>query len=106
MRRDILDRTLANSLRIINLFRTIEQASVGRYCVLEPPLAQGAQSQADFIAKMSIANKEAHETLYWLTLIEKAALVPTQRLTELIDKTNQIISIVTTIIINTRNNEK
>lgn len=33
--------------------------------------AQRAQSKADFISKMSIALKEANETLYWLKLLYK-----------------------------------
>ncbi|MEO9473965.1 MAG: four helix bundle protein [Cyclobacteriaceae bacterium] len=31
--------------------------------------AQQAESKADFIHKLAIANKEAHETNYWLRLI-------------------------------------
>ena len=31
--------------------------------------AQAAQSNADFIAKMSIASKEARETQYWIKLL-------------------------------------
>ncbi len=31
--------------------------------------AQAAQSKADFIAKMSIASKEARETQYWINLL-------------------------------------
>ena len=30
------------------------------------------QSPADFVSKMTIALKEANETKYWLTLLEKA----------------------------------
>ena len=33
--------------------------------------AQRGQSKADFIAKMSIALKEANETHYWLTLLHR-----------------------------------
>lgn len=32
--------------------------------------AQQAESRADFIHKLAIANKEAHETHYWLRLIK------------------------------------
>src|ERR1043166_9608148 len=32
--------------------------------------AQSSESKADFIHKLKIADKEAHETLYWLTLCE------------------------------------
>src|SRR3712207_4380100 len=40
----------------------IEEASVG-------------QSRRDFLAKMSIASKEARETKYWLRLLQKSELV-------------------------------
>ncbi len=38
--------------------------------------AQNAESKADFIHKLKIADKEAHETLYWLILCEQAAKYP------------------------------
>ena len=31
--------------------------------------AQAAQSRRDFLSKLSIANKEARETFYWLRLL-------------------------------------
>jgi four helix bundle protein len=34
--------------------------------------AQSAESKADFIHKMKIADKEAHETWYWLYLCEQS----------------------------------
>jgi len=34
--------------------------------------AQAAQSRADFLAKMSIASKEARETQYWLRLLSQS----------------------------------
>lgn len=37
--------------------------------------AQSAQSKKDFLHKMEIALKEARETEYWLTLIQKTQLV-------------------------------
>lgn len=36
--------------------------------------AQDAQSKRDYIAKMSIARKEARETLYWLRLAKSTGL--------------------------------
>jgi len=38
--------------------------------------AQGGQSRADFLSKMSIAAKEARETHYWLRLIRDSKLLP------------------------------
>ena len=37
--------------------------------------AQYAQSKADFLAKMTIALKEASETLYWLQLLSEAGFI-------------------------------
>ena len=38
--------------------------------------AQSAESKADFIHKLKIADKEANETEYWLILCEKADSYP------------------------------
>jgi four helix bundle protein len=72
---EIVDRGISFSLQIIDLFRELEKDGAGR--ILGKQLlrsgtsiganaheAQGAQSKADFIAKMSIAYKEALETSY------------------------------------------
>ena len=61
--------------------------------------AQGGQSKADFIAKMSIANKEARESAYWIRLMKKAELVPENRIRDLYDETDQIIRILSSILI-------
>src|SRR5215212_10933800 len=37
--------------------------------------ASAAQSRNDFIAKMSIASKEARETRYWLRLLQESRIV-------------------------------
>ena len=38
--------------------------------------ANFAVSKADFIAKMQIALKEAYETQYWLTILERTGYLP------------------------------
>lgn len=60
--------------------------------------AQGGQSRADFIAKMSIARKEARETLYWLRLFKAEEILSPQLATELINEADQILAILTAII--------
>lgn len=37
--------------------------------------AEHAESKADFVHKLSIAQKEANETLYWLELLEQSDLI-------------------------------
>ena len=112
-KQDITDRTIAFSLRIIKLFRELDKDSVGK--VIGKQLlrsatsiganvheAQGAQSKADFIAKMSIAHKEAYETSYWICLVQEAELIAPSRLHDLTDETDQIVRILSSILITSK----
>jgi len=68
--------------------------------------AQSGESRADFIHKYSIAQKESKESLYWLRLLEASEIVPKKRLSPLIKETEEIISIITSIIVNTKKRGK
>ncbi len=59
--------------------------------------AIGAQSKKDFISKLSIANKEARETKYWLKLLQESQMVEFQYNNYLQD-IESIINILTSII--------
>lgn len=41
--------------------------------------AKYAHSRPDFVAKLQIALKECYETEYWLELLQKAELLPTEQ---------------------------
>ena len=60
--------------------------------------ARGAESRADFIHKIGIANKELREALYWLRLTEQAALVTDGELAVLIREADELIAILTASI--------
>jgi four helix bundle protein len=60
--------------------------------------ASAAQSKHDFISKCSIAAKEARETRYWLRILTAARGVNVERLTPLIEESNQLVAILTAII--------
>ena len=64
--------------------------------------AQQAESRSDFIHKMKIAAKEASESLYWLSVCEKTDIAGFQH--ELISEVNQIIAILSRIIISAKKN--
>lgn len=61
--------------------------------------ACGAQSRADFIHKLQIVLKEIRESLYWLKLIQKSAILNEQNLEGLINETKQINNIIAKSII-------
>ena len=57
--------------------------------------AQAAQSKKDFISKMSIAAKEARETLYWLKLLKYGKYI--MKVEILIDS-EELIRLLTSIV--------
>ena len=54
------------------------------------------------MSKYAIACKEARETHYWLRLLVASEVMTDSRLSELIDESNQLIAILTTIIKKTK----
>ena len=57
-----------------------------------------AQSRKDFISKMAISSKEARETNYWLRLIRDANLLKDVDLSRIINESEEIIKIITSIV--------
>lgn len=56
--------------------------------------AEFAQSRADFINKMSIALKEANETLYWLSLLKDTNYISVELFGKLSGTCKELISIL------------
>lgn len=50
-----------------------------------------AQSDADFISKLSIALKEANETKYWLVLLHESAIISDEEFSSIVNDVNTII---------------
>lgn len=65
--------------------------------------ANQAESKADFIHKLSIANKEANETHYWLRLIRDTQIV-TEDILPLLTDCEELIKLLTAIIKSTKQN--
>ena len=60
--------------------------------------ATAAQSRKDFISKMAISSKEARETNYWLRLLRDSKLCEGIDYTDLIEESEEIIKILTSIV--------
>lgn len=62
--------------------------------------AQAAQSKADFIAKMSIASKEARETQYWINLLIKTDYLDlsNQHVNTLMKQSDELTKLLTSIV--------
>ena len=55
---------------------------------------------------MQIACKEARETHYWLRLLVASNIVPAEKLAPLVQESNELVAILTTIIKNTKENTR
>jgi four helix bundle protein len=65
--------------------------------------ANQAESKADFIHKLSVANKEANETHYWLRLLRDSE-VDTNEVIPLINDCEELLKLLTAIIKSTKAN--
>ncbi|MBN1452600.1 MAG: four helix bundle protein [Anaerolineales bacterium] len=59
--------------------------------------ANRAESKADFIHKISIVEKEATETQYWLELLAESSLGESDEISDLIQEAGELLAIVTRI---------
>ena len=57
--------------------------------------ARGAESRADFIHKLKVAQKEMRESLYWLRLIEHAHLAAETDASALFQEAHELVAILT-----------
>ena len=115
--KNIQKRAFLFACRIVNFYRFLaNQEKVGEVLgrqVLRSGTSIGAnleeasagQSKADFISKCNIALKEARETYYWLRLFTETKVVPAEKLNELVEESNELVAILTTIVKNARTSE-
>ena len=59
--------------------------------------AEGAQSEKDFLSKMSIAYKEARETKYWLRLLNDSGYLEEKQAQSLFQDINEILKLLGSI---------
>ena len=109
----VLTKSFNFAIRIVNLHKHL--ANKQKEYVLSKQLlrsgtsiganineAQVAQTKADFIAKMSIASKEARETEYWIRLLtETHYLDPTKEYVDTLLQESKALSKMLTSIVKT-----
>lgn len=101
---ELRDRTKSFSLRVIRLVTSLPQDRVSEVLgkqLLKSGTSIGANyrealrvtSKKHFASQMSIALREADETLYWLELLAESGTVKPELLDNLIDESNQLLAI-------------
>ena len=111
----IRDASFGYALRAIKLYRYLQKQGDGVGWILGKQYlraacsvganveeAQAGESRADFAHKLGIAQKEARESLYWLRLLAESQTVPSGKLGPLIQATEEIIRILSSIILTTK----
>jgi four helix bundle protein len=113
---DIYQRAFDFACRVVRLHRALSRRR-GTHMVAVNQLlrsgtgvgsnleeARGSQSRRDFIAKARISLKEARESHYWLRIMTTCELVPRRRLEPLLNEANELVAILTAIIVKTAAN--
>ncbi len=105
----ILDKSKKFAIRIINLYKYLND-NKKEHIISKQILRCGtsiganvretvnAQSKSDFISKMSIALKEADETMYWLELLYETDFITKEQFDNITYDCTEIIKILTSII--------
>ena len=66
--------------------------------------AVNAQSKPDFIHKLSIAQKECDESLYWLELLKETKYISEIEFESIYQQNNEVLKIIRSIIITSKKN--
>ena len=101
---DLEERLIEFAVRVIRTAESLPKTKTGNHIAGQirsgtSPApnygeAQSAESRADFVHKMRLALKELRETRIWLLIIVRADLIkPASKLDDLLDESNQLISI-------------
>ena len=107
MSEELVTRTKQFAIRIIKLVQSLPQsdkvADVLGKQVLRSGTSIGAnyrsalrgRSDKDFLSRLSIAEEEADETIYWLELLIEAGIVSENKLKSLLQEARELTAILT-----------
>ena len=107
-REDLRQRTKTFALRIIKVYRALPKSTEAEVLgkqLLRSGTSVGAhyreavraRSKAEYISKIGVGLQELEESIYWMELLTETGLIVPQKLTSLIDETNQLIAIFVTL---------
>jgi four helix bundle protein len=107
--KDLGPRTKTFARRIIRLYVALPKNDAAAQVLGKQVLRSGtsvganyreahrARSKAEFISKIGDCLKEADETLYWLELLLEESFLRAKRLQLLVNESNELVAILTTI---------
>ena len=101
---DLKIRTKQFALRVVQMVESLPRtrtADVFGKQLLRSATSVGAnyrsacrsRSSPDFVSRITIAEEEADESLYWMELIVESKMLPSTRLTSLMQEANELTAI-------------
>ncbi|MBP1638443.1 MAG: four helix bundle protein [Bacteroidetes bacterium] len=110
------DKSFTFAVRTVNLYKYII-ANKAEYVLSKQLLrsgtsiganvreAQNAESRADFIHKLGIAQKETDETLYWLELLTETDFLSEPEFVSMQNDATELMKIIRSIILTVKTNK-
>lgn len=111
----IKDKTFEFAVQIVELYKRLHDTKK-EYVLSKQLLRSGtsigantrealnAESKADFIHKLAIAQKECDETIYWLELLKASSYISSTEFDSYNSKATEILKILRSIILTTKQN--
>ena len=103
------EKSFAFALRIVKLVQVLEDGN-HQWVLTRQLLKSGtsiganirearfAQSNSDFVSKLSISLKEGEETVYWLELLHAAGAIPKDEFDSLSEEANWLIGTLVNVV--------
>ena len=109
----VYDKALAYAVRVVNIYKFLNKEKQER--VMSKQLlrcgtsiganiseALSAESTMDFVHKLAISQKEARETQYWLTLLNKTEYITNAQYGSMVGDCQELYKMITSIILSTK----
>ncbi len=110
------EKSFALAIRIVKLYKHLTQREKEKEFVLSKQLlrsgtsvganireANNAESKADFIHKLAIAQKECDETCYWLELLYSTNYITEKEFNSIHKDCSEMLKIIRSIILTSKN---
>ncbi len=111
----VREKSFLFAIRIVNLYRFLKEQR--KEFVLSKQLlrsgtsvgamireAEYGETKKDFIHKMSVAQKEINESIYWIELLEQTKYISKEQFLSINNDAVELIKLITSIIKTTKEN--
>ena len=109
----IQDKSFAFAIRIVKLYKYLVEErkefilskqllKAGTSIGANMEEAIGGQSRKDFISKISIAYKEARETIYWVKLLKATEYIQVKEADSIMNDAEELCKILSSILVSSK----